>query len=184
MRPLAFILSLMVVCAGVAQAQEQESKLTEKLLHPDMSLGNWMQNMSYSTSGGGVDVTKSADVKQFDFIQKFSPKSFETKSFDAKSYWAGDFKFATKSAEVKTSSDADKVYATKSATIKDATESSKTYDTKDYATRDAVERGKTSQNHLNETYLGKPRMNMDEVRDLLNKDHKIAPTEISGPQGQ
>ena len=165
MRPLAVTLILLAFCAGALHAQEQESKLTEKLLNPDMSLGSWMQNMSYTASGGGVDVTKSASVKQFDFIQKFSAGTFETKSFSAKDYWVGNFKFSTKAANVK-----------------DATESKKNYETKDYATREAVERGKTSQNHLDETYLGKPQMNIDEVRDLLNKDRRIGPPQVSSPQ--
>jgi hypothetical protein len=180
MRPLALVL-LLTLCVGIVRAQEQESKLVARLLHPDTSLGNWMQNMSYNASGGGLDTTKSATVKQFDFIQKFSPKSFDTKAFDTKDYWAGDFKFSTKAADVKTYADTGKSYGTKAAIVKDATESDKSYETKDYATREAVEKGKTSQNHLNETFLGKPQMNMDEVRDLLNKSRKISPTEVSGP---
>jgi len=182
MRPLALTLILLALCAGVVHAQEQESKLVQRLLNPDMSLGNWMQNMSYTTASGGMDVSKSASVKQFDFIQKFSPKTFETKSFAAKDYWAGDFKFATKPANVKAYVDNDKSYATKSAIVKDATEANKNYETKDYATREAIEKGKTSQNHLDETYLGKPRMNMDEVRDLLNKDHRVGAPQVSSPQ--
>jgi hypothetical protein len=183
MRPLAFIAILLTLpAAGVLHAQQQESKLTAKLLNPDMSLGNWMQNMSYTAEGSGLDVTKSASVKQFDFVQKFSAKSFDTKSYDAKGYWTGDFKFDTKSADVKSYHDNDKSYTTKAANVKAAYEADKNYGTKDYTTREALEKGKTSQNHLDETYLGKPRMNIDEVRDLLNKDHKIAPTEISSPQ--
>jgi len=182
MRPLAVTLILLAFCAGALHAQEQESKLTEKLLNPDMSLGSWMQNMSYTASGGGVDVTKSASVKQFDFIEKFSAGTFETKSFSAKDYWVGNFKFSTKAANVKAYVDTDKGYATKAANVKDATESKKNYETKDYATREAVERGKTSQNHLDETYLGKPQMNIDEVRDLLNKDRRIGPPQVSSPQ--
>jgi len=182
MRPLALILLLLCLCAGAVHAQEQESKLTERLLNPNMSMNSWMQNMSYTTAGGGMDLTKTASVKQFDYIQSFSPKTFETKSFAAKDYWTGNFKFATKSADVKAYSDNGKTYGTKSATVKDATEAAKNYETKDYSTREAVEKGKTSQNHLDETYLGKPRMNMDEVRDLLNKDHRIGNPEVSSPQ--
>ena len=86
-----------------------------------------------------------------------------------------DVKIATPfgGMSVKTDSAADKVYATKDAAVKDARESGKDYygSSKGYATAEAVEKGKTSQAHLEETYLGKDKMNMDQVRDLLNKNH-------------
>lgn len=182
MRTPVLILLLLAMCAGVAQAQEQESKLTERLLNWNMSMDSWMQNKSYNAGGPGMDTSRAANVKTFDITQSFSAKTFETKNFESKGYWEGDFQFATKSANVKADSEADKVFATKAATVKDARENGKVYDTKGYETRDAIEKGKTSQAHLNEVFLGKPRMNMDEVRDLLNKDHRINPTEISSPQ--
>ena len=181
MRALSLIL-LLFVSGGVLHAQEQESTLVKRLLNWDMSLDNSMQYKTYYAGGNGIDLSKSASVKEFDFTQKFSPKTFETKQFDSKNYWTGDFKFATKAATIKTDSDGDKVFATKAATVKEARESGKDYDTKGYVTREAIEKGKTSQSHLNETYLGRPRMNMDEVRDLLNKDHRASATEITSPQ--
>jgi hypothetical protein len=174
MRPLAFIV-LLLATSGVLRAQEQERKLMDRILQPDMSLGNPMQGKTYySGNASGLDTTRTADVKDFYFSQKFSAKAFETKDFAAKDFWQGDFQFSTKSANVKSASEGDKIYETKSATVKDARENAKTYDTHGYATREAVEKGKTSQAHLNEKYLGKPEMNMDQVRDLLNKNHKAS----------
>ena len=173
MRPLALLLALLL-SGGLLHAQEQERKLIDRVLQPDMTLGNAMQNMSYYSGGAsGLDTTKSANVKEFDFIQKFTAKDFETKEFNSKSFWGGEMAFATKDAYVKTDSAADKVYATKDAAVKDARESGKDYygSSKGYATAEAVEKGKTSQAHLEETYLGKDKMNMDQVRDLLNKNH-------------
>jgi hypothetical protein len=72
---------------------------------------------------------------------------------------------------VKTDSLADKIFDTKAAPVKEAHESGKDYGTKGYATREADEKGKTSQSHLDEMYKGKSEMNMDQVRDLLNKNH-------------
>lgn len=181
MRPLALILLVLASC-GVLRAQEDPKM--ESILHPDLNQGSFLQNKTfYSGGASGLDSTKSANVKTFDFVQKFFAKSFETKAFESKDYWQGEFQFTTKAAAVKTSPDADKIFATKSAPVKDATESSKVYDTKGYATREADEKGKTSQAHLDEVFKGgKSQMNMDQVRDLLNKDHRIAPTEISAPQ--
>jgi hypothetical protein len=182
MRPLLALILLLLASGGALHAQEQESKLIQRLLHWDMSLDNSMQYKTYYAGSNGVDLSKSANVKEFDFIQKFAPKTFETKEYASKNYWAGDFQFGTKTATVKADSDGDKVFATKAANVKEARESGKDYATKDYTTREAIEKGKTSQAHLDETYLGKPRMNMDEVRDLLNKDHRAATTEITSPQ--
>ena len=171
MRPLVLLLLLLGSCEAL-HAQQQERKLIDRVLQPDMTLANPMQNMAYNSGGAnGLDTTKSASVKDYYFTQTFSPKTFETKDFESKSYWQGDFQFATKPAEVKTSSFAHKLFETKSAEVKDAREAGKSYseNSRQYETREAVERGKTSQAHLNATVLGAPGMNMDQVRALLNK---------------
>jgi hypothetical protein len=180
MRPLAFLL-LLLASSGAVRAQDQERKLMDTILPPDMSLVSSMQGKTfYSGGAGGVDSTKSANVKDFYFTQKFFAKTFETKDFAAKNFWQGDFHFSTKAANVKADSAADKVFDTKAFAVKDANESGKTYATRGYATREAIEKGKASQAHLDETYLGKSQMNMDEVRDLLNKNHRAELTPIDG----
>ncbi len=182
MRSLAFTLLLLASC-GLLHGQEQERHLLDRILKPNMALGYSMQGKSYNSGGAaGLDTARSANVKDFQFTQKFSPKTFETKQYSARDFWQGDFHFTTKAANVKADSAADKIYETKSANVKEAHESGKNYDTRGYATREAIEKGKTSQAHLDETYLGKDRMNMDQVRDLLNKDHRASPTEITAPQ--
>jgi hypothetical protein len=187
MRPLAF-LSLLLACSGVLHAQDQERHLIDRILQPDMSLGNWMQTKAYYSGGAaGLDSSRSANVKDYYVSQQFSAKSYDTKDYtSSKGFWQGDFHFSTKSADVKTDPNADKLYETKSAPVKDAHESGKDYVTRDkeYATREAIEKGKTSQAHLDETFLGKNRgqMNMDQVRDLLNKNHGISLPQITSPQ--
>jgi hypothetical protein len=169
MRPLALIL-LLASCAAL-HAQEQERKMLDRILKPDMSLGNPMQSVAYYGGSGGVTLTKDANVKDFYFIQKFSSRDFDTKQFDAKNFWNGAFQFTTKAANIKDDAPAQKDFATKALPVKDARESAKAYaaDSRAYATRESPERGKTSQNHLEETYKGKEQMNIDQVRDLLNK---------------
>ena len=178
MRPLALIL-LLVAFGGALHAQQQEHKLMDTLLPPDMSLVSSLQGKTfYSGGAGGVDGTKSANVKDFYISQKFSMKTFETKAFTDKGFWQGDFQFNTKAANVKAASEAGKVYATKAVAVKDANESGKQYATRGYDTREAMEKGKTSQAHLDEMAMGKSQMNMDQVRDLLNKNHRADLTPI------
>jgi hypothetical protein len=109
-------------------------------------------------------------VKSFYFIQKFSAKSYNTKEYNTGDIWQGEFQFTTKAASVKTDNAVGKVYETKAAPVKDASESGKGYEVKTYATREADEKGKTSQAHLDELYKGKSELNIDQVRDLLNKN--------------
>ncbi|HEX4083766.1 MAG TPA: hypothetical protein VHY22_02555 [Chthoniobacteraceae bacterium] len=172
MRPL--LLALLLLIPGLVHAQLQESQLAERLLQPDRTLGNSNQDKTYYGGGTGLDFSKTANVKQFDFVQKFSPKSFETKAFTAKNFWMGSFKFSTKTASVKTDAQAHQTFATKAAAIKQASEANKSFTTDkgSYSIRDAdvTARGKTSQEHLDELYKGSSKnMTIDEVRDLLNK---------------
>jgi hypothetical protein len=182
MRSLALILLFLGSC-GALHAQDQERKLMDTVLPPDMTMVNPMQGKTfYSGGAAGVDATRSANVKEFYFTQKFFAKTFETKAYVAKDFWQGDFKFSTKAANVKSAYESDKVFATKAVDVKAASESGKVYATRGYATREAIEKGKTSQARLDEMYLGKNRntMNMDEVRDLLNKNHRADLTPIDG----
>ena len=168
MRCLALI--LLLASSGLLRAQVQEGQMAQRLLQPNRTLGSSFQNKTFYNGGvGGVDTSKDASVKEFYLFQKFSPKPFDTKQFDAKNFWQGDFLFSTKPANVKTDSVSDKTFDTKTVPVKDARESGKGYDTRTFATREASAKGKTSQNHLDEVYKGNTQMNIDQVRDLLNK---------------
>jgi len=176
MRPLAFLVLLLALggMGEILRAQDLSPRW-QNIINPDKSKGvlSAIQDKTFYSGGtSGLDTTKSANIKEFDIFQKFSLKSFETKDFSTKDYWQGEFQFTTKAAYVKTDSAADKIYATKPATeVKDASENGKGYDTSTYATREAVEKGKTSQEHLDEVYKGKTQLNMDQIRDLLDKNH-------------
>lgn len=168
MRPLAIFL-LLLSCGGL-QAQITESKRMEEILNPRLDLASPMQNQSFQTGRGGADASGKANVKDFQFEQKFSPKAFDTKAFSAKNFWQEDYRFATRAAQTKTDPAVEKSYATKAMEVKDARESSKDYGTRQYATREADAVGKSSQKKLDDQYLGKSPMSMDAVRELLNKN--------------
>lgn len=170
MRLLAIL--LLLASCGILRAQDQERKLVDRILRPDRTLASPMQNKAFSAGGaGGIDTSKDASVKDFYFVQKFSAKAFDTKQYEAKNFWQGDFQFSTKTATVKTDSAAEKTYGTKAVPVKDAREAGKNFSAggSTYATREAPQRNKASQNHLDEIYKGKGQMNIDQVRDLLNK---------------
>jgi hypothetical protein len=165
------VILLLIMCAGIVRAQDDDPRM-QQILHPDFSAANAMQSKTYYSGGtGSTEATKTANVKEFYISQLFSTKSFETKAFTSKGFWQGDMQFATKAANVKTDAEASKTYETKAAAVKDAHETGKGYDTKNYATRDADEKAKTSQSHLDELYKGKTQLNMDQVRDLLDKNY-------------
>jgi len=166
------LLILLLASCTLARAQVQERKMLDRILQPDMTLGNPMQNMAFYGGGNGsFDLSKQANVKDFYFTQKFSSKAFDTRQYEAKDFWQGEFQFATKAASVKGNFAAGKTYETKGLPVKDASEAGKSYagGKSGFATRESPERGKTSQNHLDEIYKGKEEMNIDQVRDLLNK---------------
>lgn len=166
-----FAVILLLASCGILRAQVQERKMVDRITKPDMTLGNPMQGKSFTGGGNGLlEASKDANVKEFYFDQKYSPKAFDTKQFSAKDFWNGDFHFATKAAKVKADEAAEKDFATKPVAVKDARESGKGYQSSGqaFATRESPIRGKTSQNHLDEKYKGEP-MNIDQIRDLLNK---------------
>jgi len=170
-------LLLVLLTPCLLHAQEQESKLASRLLQPDRTLGFSAQTKTYYGSGGGsVDFSKSANVKEYNYDQKFSSASYEAKAFDVKNFWKGSFLFSTKAADVKTDSALGKTFKTKDAYFKETDEANKSYvtDKGSYTTAahdyDAAGRGKTSQDHLDALYKGTGKnMTIDEVRDLLNK---------------
>lgn len=170
MRPLAFAILVLLGLGGVLRAQDDPKM--DAILNPDSNMASQYQTKTFYSGGttNSADSTKSANVKAFYFVQKFSAKSYNTKEYNTGDFWQGEFQFATKAANVKTDSAADKVYATKAAAVKEATESGKDYGVKTYATREADEKGKTSQAHLDELYKGKSELNINQVRDLLNKN--------------
>jgi hypothetical protein len=170
MRWFGFILILL--CAA-AEAQEQERKLIDRVLKPNMALGNAAQNKTF---GGAKSFSTgtNAYVKDFYFTEKFSAKSHATSPFrDSRNFWQGDFTFATSDANTKGRFEipnASKAVDTKTMEVKDARESSKNYATRTYAdTGDFRVRGK-AQGALDAENAAKPPMTVEQVRELLNKN--------------
>ncbi len=169
----AVLLSVLCLCAHVSNAQQQERKLEERIMKPDMTKGVREQNKSFNQyrtfeSGTGG----SGAVRDFHYVQKVSPKGFETKGFATKNHWAGDFKFATTEANTKgryAIPNATAEYDTKPMKVKDARESEKTYDARTYDANTFTPDAK-SQKLLDARYANQKPKTIDEIRELLNKN--------------
>lgn len=89
-------------------AQEQESKLVDRILKPNMSLVNSAQNKQFRTAGASV--AKRAPAKNFDTANKSLAKpfagerAFSAQQFAARPFQAGDAvaNISTRSAPPKT----------------------------------------------------------------------------------
>ena len=160
-------------------AQEQERKLYDRIMKPDME-----QSFNLQQAAGGSSKAfspKSANSKGFYFQQKANAGTFRSKEYSGtKTAWMGDCQFSTKTARTK--DDATKPAETKSAPVKDARESGKGAPTKEYVDqqKEFTKRGRSQDKLDAEGGVpkdGKPvgwsgdmkPMTIDEVRELLNK---------------
>ena len=157
--------ALVFLCAVmVANAQDQERKLVDRLLSPDNKLTNSEQNKKFTA--GRESPTRTAATKTFYVSEKNLSKTFAadrsapTTSFRTQGYH-------TKSAIVPTAP-ATRTFPTK--TGRDI--SSSAYQTKNYATRDfAGNRPFLGQGKSQKTLHAQDRpLTIDEVRELLNKN--------------
>ena len=160
----------LILSAGSAFAQEQESKLADRLLRPDMSLSNSAQNKKFNAVDG-TPVDKKFVAKSFysgdpAMAKSFSGgRSFSSKNFRAKKLSWGDTAAYFSGAGVSPS--LSKRFATKgSSAIRTASESGKAARVRDYPDKRPFLAKGTRQKALSQQ--DKP-LTIEEVRELLNK---------------
>jgi hypothetical protein len=161
------LLSLVFPCV---QAQDQESKLVDRLLRPDMTLRNKAQNKQFMADGASIN--KKATVGTFYVQKKSNSKSFTgTRDFSAQQFNAQSFQ-GTRTASGISSQQAIRnsrpVYATRTARgVRDAAQSDKKVASRSYAeNRPFLDQGK-SQKSLNRQNAP---LTIEQVRELLNKN--------------
>jgi hypothetical protein len=164
----------MLVCAGIAfstaRAQDQERKLIDRLLNPDMTLANSAQNKKFTSDRKAAD--KPANVGTFYVQQKPTPKTYAgTRQFAARQFQSRAFAPGQKTAN--TSSRTEVQNAARSPATSGVRGVRETHDTrKVVASRNYsgqqpfLGRGK-SQKSLDRQ---NPPMTIDDVRELLNKN--------------
>lgn len=156
--------------ATSALAQQQEQKLVDRLLRPDMSLENSAQKKQFVADRARID--KQVSVNSFQFEQKTRTKSFPatreyaTNDFSARAFYPG----RGRSIFRVRSTSAPREIATSTSSLSGKTiKSEKTFSTRTYADqRPFLDRGKSENSKEFQRY-NKP-MTIDDVRELLNKN--------------
>jgi hypothetical protein len=161
-------LSLLMIFAAPLFGQEQERKLVDRLLKPDMSLQSTEQNTKFLADKTLVD--KHASVSAF-YLQKNSkPKGFRgTGGFSTASFTEP----LTSPAQAKAPNISSRTilttstYTTRSMRVNSVHDAGKTRNTKDFAgNRPFLEEGK-SQKSLSRKNTP---LTIEQVRELLNKN--------------
>ncbi len=150
------------------RAQEQENKLVDRLLKPDMTLANPAQNKHFNGTGS-TPVEKKFEAKSFYSGNEKTTRSFTgEKEYSSKSFTADKFTRAEKAANASGAPTyAGLKFATGSSSlVRTAADQSKTAPTRDYAGNRPFQGEGTRQKILSQQ--DKP-LTIDEIRELLNK---------------
>ncbi len=164
---LWLLLSLLIL-PGL-NAQEQENKLVDRLLRPDMTLQNNAQKKKFVAAGAPLD--RHATVREFYWQEKTNTKKFSnTREFSPQQFQSQSFHGNKDSANLntKTIHKSDLAFRTQTATrVRAAVNADKKVNGREYAeNRPFLDRGK-SQKALSQQ--NRP-LTIDEVRELLNKN--------------
>lgn len=169
---MRFALFLCLLCsvAAIARAQEQEKKLVDRLLKPDMTMQNDAEKKQFVA--GGETITKKAPTKWFWFSKRKPEKGFwDTRQVATKEFSTANSRDAKKTADLSTRTriaKADVAYSSPMyGDIRTARDGTKSMTTSNYpVTRPFILKGK-SQKSL--SAQDQP-LTIDQVRELLNKN--------------
>jgi len=163
-------LGVIFLSVTVASAQEQEKKLLDRVLKPDMSLQNDAQAKQFVA--GGATITKKAPTKSFFLPERKPEKGFwNTTRVSAKEFPTESSRDARTQADLRTRSKLAKVdvpYSTAGyGGVREAVDARKSAQVSDYAgNRAFIARGKSQ-----EALRAQDRpLTIEQVRELLNKN--------------
>ena len=163
--------AFMAFFAGVSvlSAQEQEGKLMDRLLRPNMALANSAQNKKFAATN--TFVNKSAPTKRFRTPEKERPKTFSSpRAFAPREFAARHFRAGHSAAEISARSQltkSDTIYPAPAYPTRVAPGSGSTVTSAEFAGhRPFLVEGK-SQKALRAH--DKP-LTVEQVRELLNKN--------------
>jgi hypothetical protein len=159
-----------LVALSSVHAQDQESKLVDRLLRPDTTLRNDARNKQFSADGRSIN--KKASVGTFYVQKKSNGKSFAgTRDFSAQQFNSQSFNGTRSAAGIPSQQaigNSRSAYATRTARgPHDAPQSDKKVAGHSYAeNRPFLDQGK-SQKSLNRKNAP---LTIEQVRELLNKN--------------
>jgi hypothetical protein len=161
---------LLTAALCCVRAQDQEKKLVDRLLKPDMALQNDAQNKRF-LGEGSASMNKRANVGTFFVHQKQHSKSFGTRDFSTTQFYSQTYHSKRSAYEVssqKALTNSRAAYANQTAKgVGNAPQSAKKVSSRAYAgNRPFLDQG-TNQKSLNRKT--EP-LTIEQVRELLNKN--------------
>ena len=167
--PGVALLLLAVFCS--ASGQDQEKKLVDRLLKPDMTLQNDVQNKKF-IGDGSASINKRANVGTFFVHQKPSSKNFSgTRDFSTTQFYSQTYRggrSAHEASSQQTLANSKAPYANQTARgVGDAPQSGKKVASGAYAGNRPFLNEGTNQKALNRK--NEP-LTIEQVRELLNKN--------------
>jgi hypothetical protein len=167
--PFFLWLVLLLLILPRMNAQEQENKLVDRLLRPDMTLQNNAQKKKFMAAGAPLD--RHATVREFYWQEKTSTKKFtNTREFSSQQYNARSLHGEKDPANLntKTIHKPDLAFRTQTATgVRAAVNADKKVSGREYAENGPfLDRGKSQKAFGQQN---RP-LTIDEVRELLNKN--------------
>lgn len=168
MRALAASLSIFLLIPTV-QAQEQENKLVQRLLKPDMTLQNSAQTKKFGAASAPQD--RQARAGKFYWQEKTKARNFAgTREFSAQQFNSRSFHSSKDSASLGTKivHKSDLAFGTQTANgVHNVADGDKKVDGRDFAGNGPFLGKGKSQKALSQQ--NRP-MTIEEVRELLNKN--------------
>jgi hypothetical protein len=159
----------LILLSSLVQAQEQERKLIDRLLRPDMALQNSAQNKKFVTASVAQD--RQVKTKKFAWQQRTNAKAFTGKrEFPSRQIRSRSFKGskAVAGLNAKTAWESDFSFRTRTATTPQiAADSDKKVTGRDFADNHPFRGQGKSQKALSQQ--DRP-LTIEQVRELLNKN--------------
>jgi hypothetical protein len=159
------------IASCCVRAQDQEKKLVDRLLKPDMTLQNDAQNKKF-VGNGSVPINKRAKMGSFYVHQKPGSKGFSaTRDFSTSQFYSQTYDGKRSASEIssqKTFAHSKAAYADQTTRgVHDASQSGKKVASRSYAgNRPFLDQG-TNQKSLNRH---NDPLTIEQVRELLNKN--------------
>ena len=171
MRTSVAVWTLLTAALCCVHAQDQEKKLVDRLLKPDMTLQNDAQNKKF-IGDGSASINKHANVGTFYVHQKprsksfYGTRDFSTTQFYSQTYRGGRTAYEVSSQQTVANSKAANANQTARG-VRNAPQSGKKVASRAYTgNRPFLGEGK-SQKSLNRQ---NERLTIEQVRELLNKN--------------
>lgn len=170
------LLAGLTLVAGTARAQQQDSKLLDRIMHPDMDLHFDGFERSFDTKASGRN--KQANVRAFAFGSRTAGVRGDG-AFHSRAFNDGRGSFTTGNFAVKQATavdrqalpQADRTFATRSVDVREDRVANKSANTRQFVNADKpfLVPGRR-QDDIDELRRQK-NLSSDQIREILNKNH-------------